>query len=52
VIFYDRECLERFTESDAVSDDATTKSVQLIKCANDAVMLELKQFLPDDCIAD
>ena len=45
VIFYDRERLECFTESNAVSDDAAAKSVQLIEGANDAVMLALKQLL-------
>jgi hypothetical protein len=52
MIFYDRERLERFTESHAVSNDAAAKSVQLIERANDAVVLELKQLLPDDGIAD
>ena len=51
VIFDDGQRLERFSETDAIGDDAAADTFKLVDGADNAVALEAEQLLPDDRVS-
>jgi hypothetical protein len=52
VVLNDRQPLECLAEADAIGNDATSVSLQLVNCTDDGVPLKPVKPLPDGCDLD